>query len=140
MEFEQVVTLFTFVGGGVAAIWALVAKVLIPFFLKDREDRREFSQQQDSLERAYHLSEMAVRDQIIVELLADNTEFIRERLAQRLDDIESHTRDISHLAKDMNLIKYEFRDIKQKMSYLIELVTGEQDAKKPAANDDPDPT
>lgn len=113
LSFEQLLALLTFFGGAAGAVWALMAKVVIPAILKDREDKREHTQRQEALSQAYHQSEHAVTHQIMAELVATS----QEELAK----VNQFIRD--ELLGDVKSIKYEVRNQSTKVTILVGLIT-----------------
>ena len=125
LTFEQIVTLLGVLAAGIGAVWAFFTKRIIPARLEQQarrleaeleetRDEREHRQEQHRLERAYHLSEGAVAQQMLTELLADSQEEQREVNNYIRQDVKDCLTDI----KDDTALLRKMSDVKLRDLYL----------------------
>lgn len=117
---EQIAYLVGIFGGAAAAVWAVFSRLILPAQLErqrlqlesdldDRKDRREYGQKQNQLEQSYHLSEQAVVQQLMVELVANAQESEQKAYAAIREDAKTQwqeaARTLAIILEDVHTIK-----------------------------------
>ena len=117
---------------GLTAVWALV-KIVVPRMvearLEEQRDTREHTQSLQRLEQAYHLSEGAVAQQMIAEILANSQEakeradeYVRKDIKEAVDRIAAHVSHMPDLRTDVQKIKYELRNLSTEIRLLSDII------------------
>jgi hypothetical protein len=123
MSLEQVILIIV---AGAGAIWGLI-KFVIPKFveahLEKEKDTREHQQKLQQLEQGYLLSEAAVAQQRLAELLQDTQTFVQTTVANSLDKIKTDTSHIPKLVDEIRKLEYEQRNLQTQQRLLNNLVT-----------------
>lgn len=110
MSFEHIITYIVLpVFSAFGAIWVLIAKVIVPYVLKDRSDKREFKQDTESLAFKQAIN---ITDRLISALLKELEdkkaieEMLRKLTTERFRDAE--------IQADMDIMFHRIIEILQK--------------------------